>query len=149
MNAKHKFETAFGKVETSSWIEAAEKWKQELPWKSYAQQIALEILEYLDKEDISQKKFAEMMGVSPQLTNKWLKGDVNFTLETISKMETILGITLIQVSNLVEPSSMVMAVLKPIHVPYQKPENITEEHTQKTSKVIKLNNDYSEFSIAN
>src|SRR5574343_1947525 len=97
MNSKSKLEAAFGEIKESKWKAAATKWQQELPWKNHAQQIALEILDYLDKMNTSQKEFAQMMGVSPQLASKWLKGNVNFTLETISKIESVMGISLIQV----------------------------------------------------
>jgi transcriptional regulator with XRE-family HTH domain len=97
----------------------------------------------------SQKEFAQMMGVSPQLASKWLKGNVNFTLETISKIETVFGISLINVGTQDNLGNMVMAMLNPIHDAYQKPKHAAEEHATKTSKVIQLNNVYGGFSIAN
>ena len=39
----------------------------------------------------------EMMGVTPQYINKVVKGKENLTLETITKIEQVLGITLIEV----------------------------------------------------
>ncbi|MCF8226228.1 MAG: helix-turn-helix transcriptional regulator [Bacteroidales bacterium] len=46
---------------------------------------------------MSQKKLAEDMGVSPQYINKVIKGKENLTLETISRIESVLGTTLIEV----------------------------------------------------
>lgn len=149
MNSKSKLEAAFGEIKESKWKAAATKWQQELPWKNHAQQIALEILDHLDNINKSQKEFAQMMGVSPQLASKWLKGNVNFTLETISKIETVLGISLIQVGAQNNPANMVMAMLKSIHVEYKKPIHSAEERTANTPKVVKLNNVYDTFSIAN
>jgi len=149
MNSKSKLEAAFGEIKESKWKAAATKWQQELPWKNHAQQIALEILDHLDKMDKSQKEFAQMMGVSPQLASKWLKGNVNFTIETISKIETILGISLIQVGAQNNPANMVMAKIETIRDAYQKPNHVAEEHPTKASKVIKLHNVYGGFSIAN
>ena len=37
------------------------------------------------------------MDVSPQYINKVVKGNENLTLETISKIESVLGITLIEI----------------------------------------------------
>jgi ribosome-binding protein aMBF1 (putative translation factor) len=95
MKTKNKLEASFGQIEKSNWLEMAQQWERELPWRQYAQCIALAILEHLEAKGISQKQFAAMMLVSPQLVNKWLKGNENFTLETISKMEFVLGISLL------------------------------------------------------
>jgi len=46
---------------------------------------------------MTQKKLAKLMGVSPQYINKVVKGKENLTLETITKIEQVLGITLIEV----------------------------------------------------
>lgn len=98
----NKLENIFGKIEKSDWKEAAEKRQAEMPWKRYSQQIALEVLEHLDENGFSQKYFADQMGVSAQVVSKWLKGGENFTLETISKMEAVLGFDLIEVKEKVE-----------------------------------------------
>lgn len=95
MKTKNKLEASFGKIEKSNWLAMAQQWERELPWRQYAQSIAITILEHLEAKGISQKQFATMMLVSPQMVNKWLKGNVNFTLETISKMEFVLGISLL------------------------------------------------------
>ena len=47
---------------------------------------------------MTQRKLAEKMGVSPQYINKVVKGKENLTLETIAKIEDVLGITLIEVT---------------------------------------------------
>jgi transcriptional regulator with XRE-family HTH domain len=73
-----------------------------MPWKRYSQQIALEVLEHLEENGFSQKYFAAQMGVSAQVVSKWLKGGENFTLETISKLEAVLGFDLIEVKEKVE-----------------------------------------------
>jgi transcriptional regulator with XRE-family HTH domain len=46
---------------------------------------------------MTQRKLAEEMGVSPQYINKVIKGKENLTLETISKIESVLGIILIEI----------------------------------------------------
>jgi len=47
---------------------------------------------------MSQKALAAQLGVSPQQVNKWVKGNENFTFETIARLEAVLGIELMQVS---------------------------------------------------
>jgi transcriptional regulator with XRE-family HTH domain len=44
---------------------------------------------------MTQKQLAELIGVSPQFISKILKGQENLTLETISKIETALGIAIL------------------------------------------------------
>jgi transcriptional regulator with XRE-family HTH domain len=149
MKTKRKLESAFGVIEKSKWLVLAEKWKQELPWKVYSQQIALEILEHLDEHGLSQKEFAQRMEVSPQMASKWLKGETNFTLETISKLETILGISLFKITNQNVSGQMLIARFDPIHVVYEKPRSNKEENAEKLSKIIKLHDEYTPISIAN
>lgn len=90
MSTKSKLEKVFGEIRQSTWKDAAKKRKENQHWLHYSQQIAISMLEQMDKKGISQKDLAEIMQVSPQLINKWVKGNENFTLETISKIETAL-----------------------------------------------------------
>ena len=62
-----------------------------------SQQIALVILERLDQLNWTQKRLAEEMGVSPQIINKWIKGQENFTIDTIEKLSERLNMELIEV----------------------------------------------------
>lgn len=92
-----KLESAFGKIEESKWKkEAIERQKRRKSLKR-SQAVALEVLEYLHRNKISQKDFAKRLSVTPQLVNKWLKGTENFTFETIEKIETAIGYDLIEV----------------------------------------------------
>lgn len=146
MNTHKKLESVFGQIENSTWLAQAEIWKQQLPWKKYAQQIALEILEHLDHAGKSQKDFAAMMGVSPQLVNKWLKGNVNFTLETISKMEFVLGIALFQIPSQKSNPPMLVRTLPQLDASYELSYKSMDVPLQPQSKVVKLyayDNDYS------
>lgn len=43
---------------------------------------------------LTQKDLVERMQISPQIVNRWAKGQENFTLETIVKLEKALGIQL-------------------------------------------------------
>lgn len=64
-------------------------------WLKASKAIAIEILFALDKLGITQKDFAEKLGVSPQYVNKLVKGSENLTLETIIKIQEILNIEIL------------------------------------------------------
>ena len=115
MTNKEKFLALVSKKETKT----VERAKERLSKKSYSKlsnQIAFEILERLDELKWSQVRLAKEMGVSPQQINKWVKGNENFTLETLVKLSEVLGITLIT-------------------IPEQKPLKWTAETKLPTSKM--------------
>lgn len=57
---------------------------------------------------ISQRLFAEKMGVSPVYAGKLLKGGENLTLETISKIQKTMGKNIISVT---KPYAIVKSVI--------------------------------------
>lgn len=61
-------------------------------WIRMSQDIALGIHRHLRLTNTTQKDFAERMGVSPAYVGKLLKGRENLTLETIWKIQNLLGI---------------------------------------------------------
>jgi transcriptional regulator with XRE-family HTH domain len=85
--------------EPSKWLEDADYRFENKAWLRKSQAIALKILRHIRANGISQKELAEKLNVAPQQVNKWLKGGENFTLETISRIELVLDIQLINVSN--------------------------------------------------
>ena len=85
--------------EPSKWLEEANYRFENKAWLRKSQAIALKILTHIRTHGISQKALAERLNVAPQQVNRWVKGSENFTLETISKIEIVLGIELIDVSN--------------------------------------------------
>ena len=83
--------------EKSGWLEKA-KWRQDnQAWLEKSALIALKILRAISDQGSSQKKLADKMEVSAQYINKIVKGSENLSLETIAKLETALGIQLIEV----------------------------------------------------
>jgi len=95
--------SAFEKLISSeiSGVHEMMEWRiknREMLKKSMA--IAVRILSVLRKKDISQKKLAEAIDVSPQYVSKILKGQENLTLETITKIEMFLEESLIQIAGL-------------------------------------------------
>lgn len=84
-------------VSPSPWLEKAKRRAEEKPWKRRSQVIALTVLRTLRARGMSQAELAEQLGVAPQRVNNWVKGNENFTLETIARLEQGLGVQLIEV----------------------------------------------------
>ena len=61
-------------------------------------EIASFLYNTLKAKGISQKQFAERMGKKPSEISKWLSGTHNFTLETLSDIEQVLGIRVFNVN---------------------------------------------------
>lgn len=82
----------------SDWREKAQWRKDNRDWLRKSGKIALAILDAIDdKRDMTQKKLADMIGVSQQYISKVVKGQENLSLQTICKLEKALDITLISV----------------------------------------------------
>ena len=67
------------------------------PHLETSQAIAIKVLEKLDELGWSQKELALKMGVSPQQISKIVRGTENLTLESLVKIEKVLGIQLLVV----------------------------------------------------
>lgn len=87
----------------NTWIERANYRKENKAWLDISFAIAVKIMSALKSNKIAsvspktQKELAVAMDCSPQYVNKLLKGTENLQLETITKLENILNINLIQV----------------------------------------------------
>lgn len=85
----------------SGWKAKAIWRKANKAWLDRSGKIAIRILREIriqkKTNNMSQKKLAKLMDVSPQYINKIVKGQENLTLETITKIEKVLGINLINV----------------------------------------------------
>lgn len=72
-------------------------------WLRKSKKIAFAILNALDENKdkgitpSSQAQLAKELKLSKQQVNKWVKGKENFTIETISKIESALDISLIEI----------------------------------------------------
>lgn len=97
MTNKEKFLNLVSKEETKT----VERAKARIAKKAYAKisnKIAIAILTRLDELKWKQVRLAEEMGVAPQQVNKWVKGNENFTLETLAKLSSVLDLELITVA---------------------------------------------------
>jgi len=64
-------------------------------WLRESKSIALKVLLALKEKNLTQKDLAELMGISPQYISKLVKGNENLTIETITKLQVILGINIL------------------------------------------------------
>lgn len=96
MTPKEKFLNLVSHQETDTLAKAKAR-QLNRNYTHLSQCIALTILDKLENLNWSQKDLAKAMGVSPQLVNKWVRGNENFTLETLANLKTVLGIELIAV----------------------------------------------------
>lgn len=81
--------------EPSDWLEKARFHHENREWLKRSAIIAIHVLSALKRQNLSQKELADKLKVSPQQVSKIVKGQENLTLETISALETALGIKII------------------------------------------------------
>lgn len=110
-----------------NWKEKANWRAKNKEWLKHSRKIAIKINSILKERKLTQKKLAEMLEVSPQQVSKIIKGRENLTLETISKIEKVLSIELIQTDSR-EHASDSVKTLQPIY--FQIPLK-TEIHQRK------------------
>ncbi len=82
--------------EPSQWKERAGWRQQNKSWLRHSQRIAVMMLEKMDELHLTQKQLAEQMGCSQQYVSKVLKGQENLSLETLSKIEDCLNISILE-----------------------------------------------------
>lgn len=87
----------------SDWNEQAQTRQNNAYWLKHSQQIAIKILKTLRERNMKQTEFAALLNVSPQQVNKIVKGKENLTLETISRIEEVLKISIILVMDAPQP----------------------------------------------
>jgi len=96
MTNKEKFLTLVSNAETKT-VERTKARSERRKYTRLSKRIALTILVRLDELNWKQKELAEKIGVKPQQVNKWVKGNENFTLETLVLLGEVLGVELIDV----------------------------------------------------
>ena len=88
----HKSETP------STWREEAEWRRDNWSWLQYSQKIAVKILLRMKQTGLTQQALAERMNCTQQYVSKILKGNENQSLDTLSKLEEVLGLNLLSKS---------------------------------------------------
>lgn len=119
-----------------------------------SQSIAFKVLARLEVLKWTQKKLAQQLDVSPQQVSKIISGKENLTLETLVKLQDVLGIPLL-VSCIERAFDDMMETHKvEVIQDYDIPEKITISVKPNTPSVKKLTftqetETYNYFSIAN
>ena len=84
--------------EPSGWLKDAQWRLENRAWLNYSFEIALQVLISLREQGKDKQWLAEQLNVEPNRIDKMVKGTENFTIETISKLEKTLNITLIKLN---------------------------------------------------
>lgn len=79
----------------STWREEAENRRENWSWMRHSQRIAVKVLLKMKQDNLTQKALAERMNCTQQYVSKILKGKENMSLDTLSRLEEALGISLI------------------------------------------------------
>ena len=83
-------------LNTSRWREKAEWRMANKSWLRYSQHIAMMMLDRMEELELTQKSVAKRMGCSQQYISRVLKGTENLSIETIAKIESALGLEILE-----------------------------------------------------
>ncbi|GAB5526270.1 MAG: hypothetical protein Roseis2KO_41420 [Roseivirga sp.] len=96
-NIEKKLQQLASQNPTSDWKQKVEHRRANKAWLDKSFETALRILDALEERGWTQSRLADEMGVSRQQVAKIVKGKVNFTYESICKLEKALGIQLVTI----------------------------------------------------
>ena len=88
----------------SKWREEAEWRRDNWSWLRHSQKIAVKVLLQMKQKGLTQKALAERLDCTQQYVSKILKGRENMSLDTLSKLEDALGISLIYDERVANPN---------------------------------------------
>ena len=81
----------------SKWREEAQYRVENRAWLKHSQMIAMRVLDEMENKGLTQKEFAQRVGCSQQYISRILKGKENLSIETISKIEAALGVSILEI----------------------------------------------------
>lgn len=90
-----EFENLLSNRQDKKWREAVEFRKVNKEWLKLSADIALRVLDEMEKIGIKDNELAKRMDVPPQQVSDILKGRENLKLETITKLNNALGVKVI------------------------------------------------------
>lgn len=94
---KKRIEELISDSPKSSWKEKVEWRRGKSDWLDKSSDIAFRILDALDELGWNKARLAQELGVTAQQVSKYVKGEENFKLETLCKLEKALGIELVTI----------------------------------------------------
>lgn len=115
-------------------------------WLDLSFEIAVKIGSVLSKNKAlnkfprNQKELSEAMGVSPQYINKILKGSENLQLETITRIQNILGVKLIDIA---KEQSVIFLHQTSFDLKYQEVKLIHNDNSYDNKKLVKILDAYN------
>ena len=90
---------SYASSKPSLWRKAAEARQNNKAWLFYSRLIAMQMLDAMEQQGITQQQLAERMSCSQQYVSKILKGRENLSLETICKIEHALDLKIFPVAD--------------------------------------------------
>lgn len=81
----------------SSWAQESDERLKNPNTPRYSQLVAIRILRTLREKKLTQKDLAVLLEVTPQTVNKWVKGNENFTFDSVERIEKALRIKLMHI----------------------------------------------------
>ena len=78
--------------ERSTYEDEAKERLAHATWLKWSRSVSLAIIDYMDKNNLTQTDLAGRLGVTRQYVSKLLSGKVNFSFKTIAELEAKLGI---------------------------------------------------------
>lgn len=78
--------------ERSTFVDEAKERQANATWLKWSRSVSLAIIDYMDKNNLTQTDLAGILGVTRQYVSKLLSGKVNFSFKTIAELEAKLGI---------------------------------------------------------
>ena len=81
----------------SGWEKECEWRDNNEAWLDTSAKIAFVVLDEIRRQNMTKQDLAFKMGVKPQYVSRIVKGSENLTLETISKLESALGISILDI----------------------------------------------------
>ena len=79
----------------SGWKGEAEWRRENKAWLRHSQHIAVKVLSFMKREQLTQNSMAQRLGCTQQYVSRILKGKENMSLETLTKLEQAMGIQII------------------------------------------------------
>lgn len=128
-------------IKDTTWIERAKFRKENQDWLDVSFAIAVKMFSVLKenkKRNISpksQKELAVALGCTPQYVNKLLKGAEKLNIETITKIQKVLKITII---NKCFDSKKIEIVAQQDNV-FKIPKKVVQKNYKNNNQVIKHN----------
>jgi transcriptional regulator with XRE-family HTH domain len=118
------------------WKERAKQDRKNRSHISRSQAFALELLDYMEANNIKQKDLAEKMNVTPQQVHKILQANANLTFDTLDKIAAALEIT-ISSPKIISAVSLKFQTLDTMQIVHRHKQKVVDEDASFPARVEK------------